>query len=83
MITEDDARKFWLSIGGTFHGPKIEHGLIEESKLLPVLMSMLEICTPHDLRVAADRLQHQLSKGPINKEFFNTQLGRPYTEKDK
>jgi hypothetical protein len=39
-ITDGEARTLWLLAGGSFHGPKIEHGSIKEVDLLPLLKWM-------------------------------------------
>lgn len=42
MITDDEIRKIWRDAGGTFYGPNVEHGDMEEAKLLPFLRGILE-----------------------------------------
>lgn len=34
-------REYWRRIGGRFYGPNVEHGTMEESKLLPALRHLL------------------------------------------
>lgn len=41
-ISDDQLRELWRKAGGSFHGPIVEHGSIEEAKLLPFLRSLLQ-----------------------------------------
>lgn len=40
-LDDDSIRKLWQLYGGKFHGPNVEHGSMEETKLLPFLRLMI------------------------------------------
>lgn len=40
-----ELRAFWVSLGGDFYGPNVEHGSIPESKLLPLLRELARVHT--------------------------------------
>ena len=76
-IDETTLRDLWEKHGGRFHGPKIEHGFMEESKLLPFLQ-MLQESTPEPrkapdisilLRTWATELARLLEKGTFGEHI--------------
>ena len=42
-ITDEDLKIMWRSIGGKFHGPKVETGYMSEAKLLQHLRSVIKL----------------------------------------
>jgi hypothetical protein len=41
-MTDKEIRDLWRKAGGKFHGPNVEHGYMEEAKLLPFLRRLIE-----------------------------------------
>ena len=39
-LTDDELRAYWRSAGGTFYGPRVEHGDMTEALLLPLLRQL-------------------------------------------
>jgi len=40
--SDSELRAIWCDVGGKFHGPKVEHGTMPESVLLPFLRGLFE-----------------------------------------
>jgi hypothetical protein len=39
-VGDKDLLRMWREVGGSFHGPHVEHGYMEEAKLLPFLRAL-------------------------------------------
>ena len=56
--TDNEIRQAWREAGGDFHGPHVEHGYMEERKLLPFLRNLLMVGAERLFRVDPDGSIH-------------------------
>lgn len=85
LPTDNDAQALWRSIGGDFHGPQVEHGMITEEKLLPFLKQVLLVRsilgfyiqgrTIEDVIQSEEKRRYAIEKGSITGNPFFT--GKP------
>lgn len=55
-LSDEQLRTIWRKAGGSFHGPIVEHGSIEEAKLLPFLRRLVSFTplTPAEVDLACE-----------------------------
>ena len=58
-MTDDDVRDWWRRWGGKFHGPNVEHGTMEEAKLLPLLRYILTGFEPPEPQYPSAGVGHE------------------------
>lgn len=64
-MNDTQIRDKWRAAGGSFHGPHVETGHMEESKLLPFLRGLLE--TIEDQKVALREFVHTAQRIEANR----------------
>lgn len=53
--SDEVLRWLWREMGGSFHGPNVEHGIMPEAKLLPLLRQLLSPPNTNALRILRRR----------------------------